>query len=144
MIFLDTNILLRFITVPQNDHAIAHQESTRVLFRQIEAAAVQATFSEVVLHQATYLLAAKRHYNAPVPDIVETFRIILGYAGITLSTQDREIYLRAFDLWEGRPSLGFADCLIVARCERNGWELATFDQALGRLPTIAHWQPVSG
>jgi len=97
-----------------------------------------------VLHQAIYLLAAKRHYNAPVPDIVETFRIILGYAGITFSTQDREIYLRAFDLWVGRPSLGFAECLIVVRCERNGWELATFDQALGRLPTIAHWQPVAG
>ena len=58
-----------------------------------------------------------------------------------LDPRDRSVIFRALDLCEARPSLGFADSVIAARCELNGWELATFDEKLGSLTSVTRWQP---
>ena len=48
--------------------------------------------------------------------------------------RQRDSPARALDLGT-KPKLEFADSVIAARCEINGWELATFDETLGSFPT---------
>lgn len=38
------------------------------------------------------------------------------------------------------PRLGFADCVIAARCEAAGHDLATFDRHFDAIPTLARWR----
>ena len=113
------------------------------LFATIVQGEQEATTSEVVLHEVCYLLASKKHYNLPASDIASYLSPLLQLPELKLRPGDRRIYLRALEIFVERPKLEFADSVILARCESPGIELATFDEELGRFPTITRWQPAS-
>ena len=141
MIFLDTNVFLRHLTEAPDARTQRFQDIAEALFLAVEEGTAEATTSELVLHETMYFLTHRNFYNYPTEQAVTSVRALLQLRGIRLSTSDRMVIFRALDLLEERPSLGFADSMIAARCEHHGWELATFDEQLGSLPEITRWSP---
>jgi predicted nucleic acid-binding protein len=141
MIFLDANIFLRYFAPSSDPLTLAMQDTASNLFLQIEAGNMEATTSELVLHDVLSFMTAKQHYNVPVEQAVDMIEYAIRMRGFQLAAGEQSTYLRALALWKSRPSLGFADLVIAARCEINGWELATFDEQLGSLPNLTRWNP---
>jgi len=141
MIYLDANIFLRHLTAAPDSHTENLQSIAEDLFLMIEDGSVEATTSEIAIHQTLYFLTHRHFYNYPANQAVESVRALLSLKGFRFQSGDRSIIFRALDLYESLPTLGFADSVIAARCEVNGWELATFDQRLGSLPNVTRWQP---
>jgi hypothetical protein len=49
---------------------------------------------------------------------------------------NKAVCLHALDIWEQNPRLSYPDSLAAAYASRFNYELATFDERLGRLPDI--------
>lgn len=132
MIFLDTNVILRFLTEPSDEKAAEMATAARKLVEEIEAGRVEATISEVVFHEVCFVLAAKSHYGLDWGQIAEILSPILEMRSLKLTTQERAIYLRALEIAANAPKLESADALILARCEHESHDLATFDRRMHR------------
>ena len=141
MIFLDANVFLRHFTPPSDVHSARMQASAAAVFRGAELGTLDVTTSEVVLHEVLYLMTERRHYNVDVESAIDMMEYAIQLRGFRFPVGEQGIYLRALALWRQHPSLGFADAAIAARCEANGWELATFDEQLGSLPNLSRWTP---
>jgi predicted nucleic acid-binding protein len=141
MIFLDANFFLRFLTVPADDFSARAQGQAKMLLAAVRDGAETATTTELVLHEVCFVLTSKRHYGYASADAIQVVRPLLRYRSLRLGPGEKEIILRALEIWEQDPKLEFADSAIAARCEANGWELATFDERLGSLPSVTRWQP---
>ena len=141
MIFLDANLILRYIANVETDDQVRMQRVAGDLMLALEAGIVEATTSEVVLHEVCFVMTSRRQYGVSVNDAITALEPILRLPALKFPSGDREIYLRALEIWERNPKLEFSDSVIAARCEINGWELATFDETLGSLPNVARWHP---
>ena len=130
MIFLDANVLLRFLTKP-TDEASAHMNvASRSLVAKIEDDLVEATFSEVVFHEVCFILNAKKHYGLTWNKIASVMVPILQMRSLRLTTHERSVYLRALEIVVLNPKLESADALVLARCEIETHTLATFDRLM--------------
>lgn len=136
MIFLDANMFLRVL----GGGGSAQVQVALGLLEQIQRGDLEATTSEVVLHEMCYVLESRRQYGREVAEIVSAITDVLSWPGFWFPSGDQEIYLRALNLWSENPKLGFADAVIAARCERAGHELATFDKHFRDLPFLQFWQ----
>jgi predicted nucleic acid-binding protein len=143
MIFLDTNIFLRHLAQATDSHTIRLQNEAERIFLAAEEGHLEVTTSEVVLHETLYFLTNRNFYNFPMDQAVRLVRALLQLRGFHLSASERVVLFRALDILEARNSLGFADAVIAARCEANGWQLATFDKALASIPEVTRWQPTA-
>ena len=141
MIFLDTNIFLRFLMPGTDEQSVARRAIADSIFAAAERDELKVTTTEVVLHELCYVLASKKQYGLPASEIAEILATLLRLPGFTLPPGDRRIYLRALDIYVADPKLEFADAIAAARVERLGIPLATFDDRLGRLPSITRWEP---
>ena len=141
MIFLDTNVFLRLLTKATTSATQQMKIQVRTLFNDIQSSRVEVMTSEVVLHEVFYILTSKRQYGVPSPDAIAMLRPLLRFRSLRLGPGEKDIVLRALEIWEQNPRLEFADSAMAARCEINGWELATFDEQLGSLPNLVRWQP---
>jgi predicted nucleic acid-binding protein len=141
MIFLDANVILRYLVDPTTPAAQAMQEIATALFEAVEQGREDVTTTEVVLHEVAYVLASKKHYNVSVSDIAAYLAPILRMPGVKLPRGEKRLYLHALDIYVGHPKREFADAIIAARAERLGIPLATFDEDLARLPTVSRWRP---
>jgi predicted nucleic acid-binding protein len=144
MIFLDANVFLRYLVQPTNPAGQAMQATAAALFTAIERGDEEATTTEVVLHEVCYVLASKRHYNLPAATIADYLAPILRLRALKFPRGEKQIYLRALEIYVAHPRLEFADAIIAARCERLQIPLATFDEDLARLPTLTRWRPSNG
>lgn len=141
MIFLDANVILRYLVVPSTPEIRAMAETARTLFAAVERGEEEITTTEVVLHEVAYVLAAKTHYGLPVAEVTSRLRTILGVPGFRLARGQKRLYLRALDLWDAHPTLGFADAIVAASVEARGIPLATFDAHFDRVPGLPRWSP---
>lgn len=143
MIFVDANVFVRFFTQPPSGdpNAQRYREMARDLFQAVEAGDLQATTTEIVLHEVCHVLGSGRHYRLPPPEIAALVVPIISLPGFKFPKGEKAIYLRAFEISLAYPRLRYADSLIAARAERLGIPLATFDEALGRLPFLTRWAP---
>lgn len=140
MIFLDTNVFLRFLVAPVTDQdRIWHVQATG-LMEAIRTGSIHATCSEVVIHEVCHVLGSKRQYGMQPSDIVDLMRTVLSFAGMRFDGEQGVVVLRALEIWSGHPRLEFSDSVIAARCERSGHELATFDRHFRDLPFLDFWQ----
>jgi len=146
MIFLDTNMFLRYLVAPSpdNPNGERHHEVATDIFRAVADGREEITTTEVVLHEVCYILSSPRQYRFPVPKIVEAMTDIVRLPGFHLPRGEKRLVLRAFEIYLAYPKIEFADSLIAARAERLEIPLATFDEALGRLPMVTRWQPPAG
>ena len=141
MILVDTNYFLRYLTQPVTPNDRVMRETARTLFETVQRGEEECTTTEVVLHEVIYILASRRHYNASADDIAAALKLVLQLPGFRLPRGDKRRYLRALDLYETHPTLGFADAVVAATVEQQDIPLATFDSHFDRLPGIARWQP---
>ncbi len=141
MIFLDTNVVLRYLT-RSNDPAVqVMEQQAAALFDAVERGEELVTTSEVVFHEAAYILMSKSHYGLERSLVAGYLNALLELGGLRLARGERSIIQRALVLFESNPGLELADCLVAARSERLGIPLATFDRRLAALPTVEPWHP---
>jgi predicted nucleic acid-binding protein len=141
VIFLDTNIIVRYLVQPATPELRAMAEAAKALFTAVERGEEEITTTEVVLHEAAYVLASKAHYGLPVADIVAALATILRLPGFRLPRGEKRRFLHALDLWAIYPTLGYADALVATTARLRGAALATFDQDFDRIPGLALWKP---
>src|SRR4051812_17528182 len=108
MIFLDTNIFIRYLT--QDDPE--KMRACLALLQRIQAGA-EATTSEVVIAEVAYVLSSPRLYKLSHADVSARLRPILLLRALKLSNKRR--LLRALDLYSTYSHLDFEDCLTVAQ-----------------------------
>lgn len=140
MTFVDANYFLSAVVDPTPETAAMHQIATD-LFRSVAHGEEDATTSEAVIAEVTFVLNSKRQYGLPPAEIAAKLRPILRLPGLVLPTDREELYLRALDLWTERPRLGFVDALTVAELEQTGMRLATFDGDFDAFPGLVHRRP---
>lgn len=140
MIFLDANIFLRHLTQPTSPATERMQAIASSLFEAIERGDVEATTTEVVLHEVSYLLASKKHYDLQWVEVAAYLAPLLRLPGLKFARGEKRIFLRALEIAAANPKLEFADSVIAARCEESELELATFDEALARFPGVTRWR----
>jgi predicted nucleic acid-binding protein len=141
LIFLDANVVLRYLTQPTTPEARAMSEEARALFEAVQRGEEEITTTEVVLYEVAYVLASRHHYHLAPADIAAALKLILRLPGFRLPRGEKRRYLRALDIYAAHPSLGFADAIVAATVEQQGIPLATFDRGFDRLPGITRWQP---
>lgn len=143
MIFLDTNIFLRFLAPSTSPAADLMKDEARALFASVRRGDQETTTSEVVIHEVCFVLQSSKHYGMDAAQVVSYLQPILGLPGMTFPGTDKEIYLQALELLLHYPRLGFADSVIAVRAQTLGAELATFDAYLASMPFVARWVPAS-
>lgn len=135
MIFLDANILLRYLT--QDD--VEKMRACLALLQRIQAGE-EATTSEVILAEVAYVLSSPRHYQLSHAEVSARLRPILLLRGLKLPNKRR--LLRALDLYSTYPQLDFEDCLTVAQVEQQGMgTLVSYDRGFDRVPGITRAEP---
>ncbi len=141
MIFVDTNVFLRYLTPATTSADLPRKAQARNLFDKLETGDVLATTSEVVLREVCFILGSPKHYHLSAVQIAPDLSAMVQWPGFVFPMADKSVYIRAFELWEEHPRLEFSDSVIAARCERHGHELASFDRHFDAFPGVRRWQP---
>jgi predicted nucleic-acid-binding protein len=116
----DTNVLVRLITGDdEKQAAVAESFVNRGVW-----------VSHVVLAETTWVL--RRVFGLDNTRIAEAVEMLLNHEAVSL--QDVDVVTAALDLYRGRPSLGFSDCLVLDIARKAGpLPLGTFDRNLSKL-----------
>jgi predicted nucleic acid-binding protein len=117
MLFLDANVFLRYLTQASTQDVAQMKIIAQDLIDHVATGVVEATTSEVVLHEICYVITSRNQYALSPGTAIQMLRLLLHMRGLTFVGNDKEIYLRALDLWEQLPKLEFPDSVIAARCE---------------------------
>lgn len=141
MIFVDTNIFLRYFTRSDDPDTQKMEWLASRLIDDVERGVETITTSEVVLHEIAHVLMSDRHYKIDNRTVADFLRTIVLLPGMRLARGEKVLYLRAIEILSDNPGLGMADSLIAARSERLGIPLATFDRKLAALPSVEAWHP---
>ena len=135
MEFLDTNIIIRYLTQDDPNQA----QRALALLQQVEMGDLLVTTSEAVILEAVFVLSSKTLYNLPRALIQARLSDIITLRGLRLS--HKKSYLRALDLYVST-NLDFTDALNVAHMERAGIStIISFDQDYDRISSILRREP---
>ena len=136
MRFIETNIFVRFLTRDDPVKAAA----CFALFQRVQAGQEEVTTCEAVITEVVYVLSSRALYNLPPQEIRARLVPLLTLPGLKLP--QKQVYLRALDLYALHPTLDFEDVLIVAHMEQADIsELLSYDQGFDRVPTITRQEP---
>lgn len=136
MIFLDTNIFLRFLIRDDPEKA----EACRSLLRRVQEGTEEATTSETVLAEVAYVLSSPKQYALSHADVGSRLGVLLALRGLKLANKRR--IQRALELYSTYPRLDFEDCLSVAQIEQHGIPtLVSYDRGFDRVPGITRVEP---
>lgn len=140
MIFVDTNVFLRYLTQPTSPATREMQEISESFFVAIQNGELEVTTSEVVIHEVCYILCSKKQYGVDPIEVAAAMRAIVSWRGWTFPSGDKALYLRALEIFSEHPKLEFSDSVIAARAQAMGAQLATFDEHLGQMPFVDRWK----
>jgi predicted nucleic acid-binding protein len=136
MRFVDTNVFLRYLT---NDDPIKAQACRR-LFQEAEQGREQLTTCEAVVGEVLYVLCSPRLYRLSHPDAVARLRPLVTLRELHLP--QKQLYLRALDVFASHPFLDIEDALIIAHMERRGVEnLLSYDTDFDRVVGVTRRDP---
>lgn len=141
MIFLDTNVIVRLFAPAMSEATERMKREPRELFDAIGRGAIEATISEVVLHEVCYVLRSPRQYGLDADRVASSLLRILGLSGMTFPGRDLEIYVRALERMGDFPRLSFADAVISVRAQVLNAQLVTCDEYLANQPFVTRWRP---
>lgn len=139
MIFVDTNVFIYVVTEPVTPHDDVMKQNSMALFAAIQAGDIQATTSEVVLHEFFYSMMSSRLKRMSIIDMCELVRSLLGWAGWVFAPREKATFMRALDILESNPRLEFSDSVIAARAEALDATLATYDTRLAKAYSGPIW-----
>ena len=131
MDFLDTNIIIRYLT--QDDPGQA--EKARKLLQRAEAKELTLTTCEGVIVEIVQVLSSRVLYNLPRDEIKKYLVNILSLSRLKLP--HKRAYFRALDLYAAHGFLDFVDALNIAHMERQKIStIFTFDQDFDKIPGV--------
>lgn len=137
MIFVDASTFLRYVAQAATPADEANAYRAQILFNAVADGAAEMTTSEAILAEVVFIFSHPRHYGAPRLVVATQVRSLVQPKGCKLPAKD--VCLRALDLWVAHPKLSFPDALGAAYSELRGYELATFDVALSRVPGVTSY-----
>ncbi len=138
-LFLDTNIIIRYLAQDDPDKAARARE----LLKQAEAGSVNLVTSESIVVEAVQVLSSKVLYNQPRAKVASDLATILSLPKLKLA--NKRVCFRALTLWaNASSSVDFVDALSVAQMEQQKIStIASFDQDFDRFPQIKRLEPQS-
>ena len=139
MIFLDTNVFIRFFTKDDPKKAAVCLR----LFQRIEKGEVEATFSESVLAEVVYWLSKRNRtgYGLTPPEITERLSPLLQLKGMKVVYKG--IYIRALELYAQHLHLDVEDALTIAHMEHLKIStLMSYDTDFDSVPLIKRQEPI--
>ena len=127
--FVDTNVLVRHLVGDPPDmarRATAFLATEKLLF-----------LADLIVAETVYVLES--FYEIDRSRIAEAMRSLLAMESVRVI--DAPLLLRAIALYEDQ-RLDFADAYLVACAEITGvTRVASFDKAIGRIPTVERIEP---
>src|SRR3972149_5831423 len=137
MRFLDTNIILRYLTRDDEVKAQACFE----LFQRLKSGDETVFTCEAVVTEVAYVLSSARvPYRLSHEEIRARLSPILALRGLRLPR--KRVYQRALDVWAGYPFLDFEDALAVAYMAEEGIrEVLSYDTDFDRVSGVARVEP---
>ena len=137
MRFLDTNVILRYLTRDDETKAQACYE----LFQRVKQGEEELFTCEAIVTEVAYVLSSPRApYQLSHEEIRARLLPILTLRGLRLP--QKRLYLRALDLYASSPFLDFEDSLAVAYMERQGVrEIVSYDKDFDRVTGLQRVQP---
>jgi predicted nucleic acid-binding protein len=135
VLYLDTNVFLRFLTRDHPDHS----KRAYALFKQVEAGTQRVTTAEIVLAEIVHVLASKALYALPRQDIKTKVSTLLALKGFRLP--GKRTWHRALELY-ATSTLDVVDAYLVAVVEqRKQATIISFDKGFDGLPGITRQEP---
>ena len=122
---VDTNLLVRLLV---------RDDATQVTAAE---AFVEngAWVSHLVLVETLWVLDAV--YERSAAQIAKAIELLLNHNRLAL--QDADVVASALESFQARPSLGFADCMVLEIARKAGHlPLGTFDRSLAKLADVSH------
>ena len=137
MKFLDTNVILRYLT--RDDEAKA--EACYQLFQRVRLGEEELFTCEAVVTEVAYVLSSPRApYRLNHHEVRARLLPILTLRGLRLP--QKRVYLRALDLYASAPFLDFEDALAVAHMEHRGLtEIVSYDRDFDRVTGLQRIEP---
>ena len=137
MRFLDTNVILRYLTRDDEARAQACYE----LFQRVQQGEEELATCESIVAEVVYVLSSPRlPYRLDHAQIRARLLPILTLRGVKLP--QKRVCLRALDLYAPSAFLDFEDALAVAHMEQRGIaEIVSYDRDLDRAPGIRRTEP---
>ena len=137
MIFLDTNVILRYLT--GDDEAKA--QACYRLFKRVEAGEEELFTCDAIVTEVVYVLSSRRApYRLGAEEIRARLVPIITLRVFKLP--QKRVYLEALDLYASSPFLDFEDALAAAHMRRNGVaEIMSYDRDFDGVPGLRRVEP---
>ena len=138
MRFLDTNVILRYLT--RDDEAKA--EACYQLFQRVGRGEDELFTCEAIVTEVVYVLSSRRApYRLNHEEIRARLLPILTLPGLKLP--QKRVYINALDLYASSPHLDFEDALAVAHMEQQGiTEIVSYDQDFDLVSGLRRIEPL--
>ncbi len=131
--YVDTNILLRFITGTPKEQAL----QAKRLFAAAEQGETRLIIDEIVVAEAVWVLTS--FYKFSKERVSEVLIPILAAPGIEMF--DKDGVLLALTLY-AQQNVDFVDALLSVHMQRAGVpDLISYDRDFDRLPGVRRWSP---
>lgn len=137
MRFLDTNVILRYLT--RDDEGKA--EACYRLFQRMSRGEEELFTCEAIVTEVVYVLSSRRApYRLSHEEIRARLVPILTLRGLRLP--QKRVYIRALDIYASTPFLDFEDALAAAHMERQGvTEIVSYDKDFDMVAGLQRVEP---
>lgn len=136
MRFLDTNIILRYLTKDDEHKAAA----CFALLQRAKTGEEELAITEAMVTELVYVLSSRAHYHLSHEEVRSRLTPILTLRGLRLPK--KRLYLRALDLYGAYPFLDFEDAITIAYMENLGiTDLYSYDADFDRIPLVRRLEP---
>ena len=137
MRFLDTNVVLRYLTGDDEVKARACYE----LFQRVQRGEAELFTTESVVAEVTYVLSSPRGpYRLTHEEISSRLLPILALRSLRLP--HKQLCIRALAIFAQYGSLDIEDALALAHMERQGiTEIVSYDRDFDRAPGVQRIEP---
>ena len=136
--FLDTNVILRFLTKDHPEQSMA----ALALLEQLADGRLAATTSESVIVEVVQVLSSRALYSLSRAEVMKHVRAVLGLKGLKLP--GKGIYRAALDIYSST-NVDFVDALTAAQMKHRGIAtILSFDRHFDRLPGVRREEPKAG
>lgn len=137
MKFLDTNVIIRYLTRDDEQKA----EACYQLFRRVSTGDETLLTSETIIAEVTYVLSSNRApYHLSHNEIRVRLLPILMLRGLRMP--QKQVCINALDIYGSSPSLDFEDALSVAHMQQQGiTQIITYDRDFDQIPNIQRQEP---
>src|SRR5882762_7723736 len=136
MTFLDTNIILRYLT--RDDEAKA--QACFDLFQRVAEGKETLITTELIIAEVAYVLASSKNYHLSHEDIRARLLPILMLRGLHVA--QKQVCVRALEIYALSAKLDFEDAFSIAFMERRKvLGIYSYDTDFDNLPDITRQEP---